>query len=550
MAVGGGTQQSLRKALGVLKDSTKVGLAKVNSEYKELDVAIVKATNHIELLAKEKHIRTIFGAVSSSRARADVAYCIHGLSRRLAKTHNWAVALKTLIVVHRALREVDSTFREELINYSRNRGLVLNLSHFKDDSSPNAWDYSAWVRNYALYLEERLECFRLLKYDVETDRSITRQLETPDLIEQLPTLQQLLFRLLACQPDGAAMYNNLIQYALSMVAVESVQLYVAITDGILNLVDKFFEMERHDAVRALEIYRKSGNQAERLSEFFEICRGLDFGRGQKFVKIEQLPSTFVTAMEDYVKEAPRPLMLQWTEINDEGATPKALATSAADLEVNHKQDIDVEEKSEPTVPSPEPPKINEVAATPQVADLLGLDELIQEASELDEKNALALAIVTSENPPNSADDLNLMCQTSGWELALVTAPSSNGAAIAESKLAGGLDKLTLDSLYDDAMVRINQNGSYHMGQVGPNPFEAVHCSQDPFYASSNIAPPTNVQMAAIAQQEEAFIMQQQQQQQQQQQSVVGQDPINPFGNPFVGQAVPSHPTHNTYSGLI
>jgi len=32
-----------------------------------------------------------------------------------------------------------------------------------------AWDYSTWVRTYSLFLEERLECFRVLKYDVETD---------------------------------------------------------------------------------------------------------------------------------------------------------------------------------------------------------------------------------------------------------------------------------------------------------------------------------------------------------------------------------------------
>lgn len=36
----------------------------------------------------------------------------------------------------------------------------------------SAWDYSAWVRTYALYLEERLECFRLLKYDIEADRPV------------------------------------------------------------------------------------------------------------------------------------------------------------------------------------------------------------------------------------------------------------------------------------------------------------------------------------------------------------------------------------------
>ena len=76
---------------------------------------------------------------------------------------------------------------------------MLNMAHFKDDSSPNgifffpfggviilvkilfmmiifmswtAWDYSAWVRTYALFLEERLECFRVLKYDVELDRPV------------------------------------------------------------------------------------------------------------------------------------------------------------------------------------------------------------------------------------------------------------------------------------------------------------------------------------------------------------------------------------------
>ncbi|KAM7506312.1 hypothetical protein LguiB_005216 [Lonicera macranthoides] len=58
MAAGGSTQQSFRKALGALKDSTKVGLVKVNSAHKQLDVAIVKATNHFEVIPKEKHIRS------------------------------------------------------------------------------------------------------------------------------------------------------------------------------------------------------------------------------------------------------------------------------------------------------------------------------------------------------------------------------------------------------------------------------------------------------------------------------------------------------------
>ncbi|KAI3952190.1 hypothetical protein MKW98_005885, partial [Papaver atlanticum] len=90
----------------------------------ELDIAIVRATDHVERPTKEKHIR-------ATRSRADVAYCTHALSRRL-------VAMKILTVIHRALREVDHSFREELINYGRSRRHMLNMAHFKDDSSPNA----------------------------------------------------------------------------------------------------------------------------------------------------------------------------------------------------------------------------------------------------------------------------------------------------------------------------------------------------------------------------------------------------------------------------
>jgi hypothetical protein len=48
------------------------------------------------------------------------------------------VALKALLVIHRLLRDGDPTFREELLNFTQ-RGHVLQLSNFKDDSSPIGW---------------------------------------------------------------------------------------------------------------------------------------------------------------------------------------------------------------------------------------------------------------------------------------------------------------------------------------------------------------------------------------------------------------------------
>ncbi|KAJ4709060.1 Clathrin assembly protein [Melia azedarach] len=536
---GGGTQKSFRKALGALKDTTTVSLAKVNSDYKELDIAIVKATNHVERPAKEKHIRAIFAAISATRPRADVAYCIHALARRLAKTHNWAVALKTLIVIHRALREVDPTFHEEVINYGRSRNHMLNLAHFKDDSSPNAWDYSAWVRTYALFLEERLECFRVLKYDVETDRARTKDLDTAELLEHLPALQLLLFRVLGCQPQGAAVHNFVIQLALSLVATESIKIYQAISDGTVNLVDKFFEMQRHDALKALDIYRRAGQQAERLSEFYEVCKSLDIGRGERFIKIEQPPASFLQAMEEYVREAPRGSTFRKDQIADNKiAAPKEVLA----IEYKKTPEVEVEEAKPPSPPPPEPVKV-EPPPVVEPPDLLGLDDPVPVASELDEKNALALAIVPIEQPASVAPSQGN--GTTGWELALVTAPSSNESATAVSKLAGGLDKLTLDSLYDDALRRNNQNVSYNPWEPAPMAGPMMQQNgHDPFFASGMVAAPHSVQMAAMANQQQAFMLQQQQQafmlQQQQQQMMMmaPQQSSNPFANPYVTNTRP------------
>lgn len=94
--------------------------------------------------------------------------------------------------------------------------------------------------------------------------------------------------------------------------------------------------------------------------------------------------------------------------------------------------------------------------------------------------------------------------------------------------AGGLDSLTLNSLYDEAAYRASQQPVY--GTAAPNPFEV----QDPFAVSNSISPPTVVQMAAMGQQQHNPFGSYQPTYPQQQQQQLMMSPSNPFGDAGLG----------------
>ncbi|GJS55387.1 putative clathrin assembly protein [Tanacetum coccineum] len=170
------------------------------------------------------------------------------------------VALKTLIVIHRALREGDPTFREELLNFQQ-RGHVLQLANFKDDSSPIAWDCSAWVRTYGIFLEERLECFKALKYDTESKRT----------------------------PKPTPGEDKVAECAI----------WIVKNHWSICLLYSSYCTDLWD------VGLKEQLLAGSLSDFYEVCKGLELARNFQFPVLREPLQSFVATMEEYIGETPR-----------------------------------------------------------------------------------------------------------------------------------------------------------------------------------------------------------------------------------------------------
>lgn len=212
----------LRKAIGAVKDQTSIGLAKVGSNsVADLNVAIVKATRHEEYPPDERYMRDVINLTTYNRIY--VNSCITLIARRLNKTQNWVVALKSLMLIHRLLSDGDLAFEQEVFFATRRGTRLLNMSDFRDTSGrSNAWDYSAFVRTYALYLDEQLEFkmqdrrgtksgFTYNPREVEEEKEAKamvlratpiRDLKTGVIFSRVHQFMQLLERFLACKPTG------------------------------------------------------------------------------------------------------------------------------------------------------------------------------------------------------------------------------------------------------------------------------------------------------------------------------------------------------------
>ncbi|KAJ0236128.1 Clathrin coat assembly protein AP180 [Hirschfeldia incana] len=318
----------LKKAIGAVKDQTSISLAKVTSranrggDLTTLEVAILKATSHDEdVPIDDRLVSDILSIISSKKSHA--AACAAAIGRRIGRTRNWIVALKSLVLVLRIFQDGDPYFPREVLHVMKRGAKILNLSTFRDDSNSRPWDYSAYVRTFALYLDERLDCFLTGKLQRrytnnnhqtgirsrfnsktrnKTDEPAVRDMKPAMLLDKITYWQRLLDRAVATRPTGDAKANRLVKTSLYAVLQETFDLYRDISDGLALLLDSFFHLPYKSCIHAFQASVRASKQFEELGGFYELCKSNGVGRTSEYPSVQKISLELLETLQEFLKD--------------------------------------------------------------------------------------------------------------------------------------------------------------------------------------------------------------------------------------------------------
>lgn len=221
------------------------------------------------------------------------------------------------MLVLRTFQDGDPHFPREVLHAMKRGAKILNLSNFRDDSSSSPWDYTAFVRTFALYLDERLDCFitgklqrRFTYKQRDSIHQISRGVVGSPVHDMKPTMlldrisywQRLLDRAIGTRPSGAAKTNRLVLITLYAIVQESFDLYRDISDGLALLLDSFFHLKYQACVRAFQACVRAKKQYEELSSFYDLCKSVGVGRTSEYPSVQKISDELIETLQEFLKD--------------------------------------------------------------------------------------------------------------------------------------------------------------------------------------------------------------------------------------------------------
>ncbi|XP_067840884.1 clathrin coat assembly protein AP180 isoform X3 [Heptranchias perlo] len=258
--------------------------------------AVCKATTHEVMGPKKKHLDYLIQATNETNV--NIPQMADTLFER-ATNSSWVVVFKALVTTHHLMVHGNERF----IQYLASRNTLFNLSNFLDKSGTHGYDMSTFIRRYSRYLNEKAYSYRQMAFDFARVKKgaegAMRTIAPEKLLKGMPILQGQLDALLEFDVSPGELSNGVINAGFMLLFKDLIKLFACYNDGIINLLEKYFEMKKGQCKEALEIYKKFLTRMTRVSEFLKVAEQVGIDKGD-IPDLSQAPSSLLEALEQHL----------------------------------------------------------------------------------------------------------------------------------------------------------------------------------------------------------------------------------------------------------
>lgn len=216
-----------------------------------------------------------------------------------ATNSSWVVVFKALVTTHHLMVHGNERF----IQYLASRNTLFNLSNFLDKSGSHGYDMSTFIRRYSRYLNEKAFSYRQMAFDFARVKKgadgVMRTMVPEKLLKSMPILQGQIDALLEFDVHPNELTNGVINAAFMLLFKDLIKLFACYNDGVINLLEKFFEMKKGQCKDALEIYKRFLTRMTRVSEFLKVAEQVGIDKGD-IPDLTQAPSSLMETLEQHL----------------------------------------------------------------------------------------------------------------------------------------------------------------------------------------------------------------------------------------------------------
>ncbi|XP_069495876.1 phosphatidylinositol-binding clathrin assembly protein isoform X6 [Ambystoma mexicanum] len=280
---------------------------------------VCKATTHEIMGPKKKHLDYLIQC--TNEMNVNIPQLADSIFERTTNS-SWVVVFKSLITTHHLMVYGNERF----IQYLASRNTLFNLSNFLDKSGLQGYDMSTFIRRNSRYLNEKAVSYRQVAFDFTKVKrgadGVMRTMSTEKLLKTVPIIQNQMDALLDFNVNANELTNGVINAAFMLLFKDAIRLFAAYNEGIINLLEKYFDMKKTQCKEGLDIYKKFLTRMTRISEFLKVAEQVGIDRGD-IPDLSQAPSSLLDALEQHLAS------LEGKKIKDSTAASRATTISNA-----------------------------------------------------------------------------------------------------------------------------------------------------------------------------------------------------------------------------